>query len=182
MFHSSGVLENLGLAAGIASLSCLITVYRPGSQAVSSVLIYELADLLERCPSYSQCLIVGDFNIHLDSASTASYQQFKSLLDDCGMADCVNQPTHRHQHNHLMYSSLVATSHIPPQPYAVCSFIDRCKYNYKSTPSARPKIFQRKWRSLNVDDFAEDLLSSDLILSPPVDDAIMLFSIATMKD
>ena len=44
-----------------------------------------------------------------------------------------------------------------------------------STPPPRPKIIRRKWRSLDVDEFAEDLLSSDLISSPPVDDADAFF-------
>ena len=86
------------LALSVNSTLLTTAVYRPDSQAVSSVFIDEFADLLERCSSYSQCIIVGDINIHLDSPSSACCQQFKSLLDDFGMADCVNQPTHQHNH------------------------------------------------------------------------------------
>jgi len=38
-----------------------------------------------------------------------------------------------------------------------------------STPTIRPKVCCRKWRSLNVDNFSEDLMVSDLINNPPDD-------------
>ena len=99
--------EILGLSVNSTRLPMtLITVYRPGSQHVSSVFFDEFADLLERCSSYSQCVIVGDINIHMDSSSSTC-QQFKSLLDDCGMADCVNQPTHQYNHQLDVFISRV---------------------------------------------------------------------------
>jgi len=175
--------EVLALSVNSTRLATtLITVYRPGSQAVSSVFLDEFADLLERCYSYSQCIIVGDINIHLDSPSSPCSQQFKSLLDDSGMNDCVNQPTHQHNHQLDVFitrcdkppASLIVD---PPNMLSDHSLII-ATFNITTsaaTHSVRPKILRRKWRLLDVDNFVEDLLSSDLISSPPVDDADAFF-------
>jgi len=173
-YHSFEILA-LSVNSTLLTTS-LITVYRPGSQAVSSVFFDEFADLLERCSYYSQCIIVGDINIHLDCASSTYCQQFKSLLNDCGMADCVNQPTHQHNHQldvFITRSDKPPTSIIvdPPNMLSDHSLIV-ATYNITATsPSTvRPKILRRKWRSLDVNKFADDLQSSNLINSPPDDD------------
>ena len=66
--------------------SALVTIYRPGSQSVSSAFFDEFSDLLERCSSHNQCIVVGDINIHLDSSDSIHSQQFHSLLSDFGFS------------------------------------------------------------------------------------------------
>jgi len=103
-FPHYNTFEILALSVNSSQLAAtLLTVYRPGSNAVTTTFFDELADLLERCAAYSQCIIVGDINIHLDCATSPGCQQFKSLLNDCGMADFINQPTHRHLHQLDVY-------------------------------------------------------------------------------
>jgi exonuclease III len=93
-------MEALALTINSSVLStALIAVYRPGSQHVTSAFFDELSDLIERCSSFSQVIIVGDINIHLDCTESTTSQQFQSLLKDFDFIERVNkQPTHMHRH------------------------------------------------------------------------------------
>ena len=180
-FPNYNTFETLALSVNSSQLTTtLLTVYRPGSQAVTSAFYDEFADLLERCATYSQCIIVGDINIHLDCVASPACVQFMTLLNDCGMADFIKQPTHHHLHQLDVYitrcdkppASIVVD---PPDMISDHSLIV-ATYNItsNSTSTIHPKVRCRKWRSLNVDNFAEDLMLSDLI-NCPLDDVDAFF-------
>ena len=78
--------------------SALLTVYRPGSVAVPKVFFNEFADALERCSTYTDCIVVCDVNIHLDCIDSSTSQHFISILDSFGLVNRVHQPTHGHGH------------------------------------------------------------------------------------
>ena len=76
--------------------SASLTVYRPGSVAVANLFFSEFADALERCSTYTDCIVVGDGNIHLDCINSSVSQHFVSVLNSFGFVNRVHQPTHRH--------------------------------------------------------------------------------------
>jgi hypothetical protein len=176
-------MEALALSIhGSVLTTALITVYRPGSQHVTSAFFDEFSDLLERCSVYNQCIIVGDINIHLDISQLTTSQQFHSLLKDFDVTDQVNKlPTHRHGHQLDVFITHrdkppAAISVDPPlisdHSLVVASF----NVVSAAAPSVRPRVCRRKWKSFNIDDFTEDLLSTDLINNPPDDNVEDFFS------
>ena len=60
----------------------ILTLYRPGSRAITDNFFKELGDVLERCCKYSQCYIVGDVNVHLDDMSSVNTRKFQQALAD----------------------------------------------------------------------------------------------------
>jgi len=176
-------METLALSIHGSILStALITIYRPGSQHVTSAFFDEFSDLLENCSAYSQCIIVGDINIHLDSSESTTSQQFLLLLEDFDFTDRVNRlPTHRHGHQ----LDVFITHHDKPPaaitvdpPLISDHSLVVATFNVISTatPSARPRVCRRKWKLFNIDNFINDLLSSDLVNNPPVDNVDNFFN------
>ena len=159
-----------------SSLFCpaLLVVYRPGSAPVTNLFLDEFADALERCSAHRNLIIVGDVNIHLDCSSLNSTADFTLLLDSFGLHDNVHQSTHLHQHHLDVFITR------PDEPIPLVSvdppiFSDHSlilatyKFPNNNTQAARPRIPCRKWRSLNIDNFTSDLLTSRLLCDPPED-------------
>ncbi|XP_057183270.1 uncharacterized protein LOC130549963 isoform X1 [Triplophysa rosa] len=79
-------------------LSCMLaTVYRhPGPY---TDFLKEFADFLsDLLVNVDKVLIVGDFNIHVDSANDALAVAFTELLHSFGVTQHINGPTHRFNH------------------------------------------------------------------------------------
>ncbi|XP_056587301.1 uncharacterized protein LOC130407959 isoform X1 [Triplophysa dalaica] len=75
----------------------LVTVYRPPGPYTNFLI--EFADFLsDLLVNVDKVLIVGDFNIHVDSANDPLAVAFKELLDSCGVTQYINRPTHRLNH------------------------------------------------------------------------------------
>jgi len=152
----------------------LLTIYRPGSASITNLFFDEFSDLLERCSFSNNLLVIGDINIHLDDKTSAATKQFQSLLDSFGLADCVNQPTHR-QHHQLDVFIVRSDQQIPviqvdPPIIADHSLISatfQLPACNMSTLPVRPLIRRRKWRSFDLDCFSHDLMASDLLCNPP---------------
>uniref|UniRef100_A0AAR2K341 Reverse transcriptase domain-containing protein n=1 Tax=Pygocentrus nattereri TaxID=42514 RepID=A0AAR2K341_PYGNA len=81
-----------------ASRSVLILlIYRPPK--MSPVFISELSDMLSSfIPVYSNLLLLGDFNIHVDSESCSFAKSFLDLLNCFDIVQNVNFPTHNKGH------------------------------------------------------------------------------------
>ncbi|KAA0724041.1 putative RNA-directed DNA polymerase from transposon X-element [Triplophysa tibetana] len=75
----------------------LVIVYRPPGPYTNFLI--EFADFLsDLLVNVDKVLIVGDFNIHVDSPNDPLAVVFKELLDSCGVTQYINRPTHRLNH------------------------------------------------------------------------------------
>jgi len=154
--------------------AALLTVYRRGSEAVTNTFFEEFSDLLERCASFAHCVVVGDINVHLDCRADTATRQFRSLLDNFGLTDCVNQPTHNMHHQLDVFITRTDQQQPvvrvdPPLISDHSLLIAEYDVSTRSTPPVRPRVRRRKWRSLDVDNFCEDIMKSELASNPPND-------------
>jgi len=160
---------------GSVITTALITVYRPGSQSVTNSFFDEFSDLLDRCSSHNQCIIVGDINIHLDCAESPTCQHFQSMIDAYGYAERINrQPTHLLHHqldvfitHHDKPPSVLSVD--PPLISDHSLVVATYVVTSSTTPEVRPRVLRRRWKSFDVDSFTDDLLSSNLVCNPPDD-------------
>jgi len=147
--------------------TALLTIYRPGSAAITNSFFDEFEDVLERCSSFAGCVIVGDINIHLDCSSDHRCQQFQSLMSIYGLTDCVQQPTHIMHHQLDVFltrsNELQPDVRVDPPLLSDHSLLSATySFNSRVTPKSRPLIQRRKWRSFKLEDFVTDLLASEL--------------------
>jgi len=64
----------------------LLSVYRPGSSAVTASFFYELADVLDRFSTYVEPLVLsGDINIRVERNTDPHAVEFRELLDSYGL-------------------------------------------------------------------------------------------------
>ena len=166
-------MEVLALSIHSCSLTTvLLTVYRPGSSTVTNMFFDEFAQLLECCSSYNNCIVTGDVNIHLDCTAATTTKRFQTLLDNFGLVDRVCQPTHNMHHQLDVFITRIDQKqpviHVDPPVISDHSLIT-AEYIVTAgvTNAVRPEIRRRKWRSLNIDNFIDDLMSSDLIHEQP---------------
>ena len=171
-------MEVLALSVNSCSLTTvLLTVYRPGSSAVTNMFFDEFAQMLECCSSYKNCIVTGDVNIHLDCTSATTTKRFEALLDNFGLADRVCQPTHIMHHQLDVFITRCDQQqpviHVDPPIISDHSLLTAVySVTVGNSNPVRPEVRRRKWRSLNIDNFVADLLSSDLVCGQPknVDD------------
>ncbi len=84
------------LKIGSSSPLKIILIYRPPKQQTEFFL--ELCELLTlACAASSQVILIGDFNIHVDTVCSNS-TQLKTVLDCFNLTQNVNFPTRTHGH------------------------------------------------------------------------------------
>ena len=72
----------------------VVGIYRPPSLATCKQFVIDISNFLEDIlPTYSNLLIMGDFNIHIDNGSWAS-TNFQNCLHAMGLEQHVNFSTH----------------------------------------------------------------------------------------
>ena len=72
------------------------------------------------CPSYPSTILLGDFNIHVDSANCPFASDFMSLLDCLGIAQHVLDPTHTKGHTlDLVCSTGISPCHLQCDDLAI---------------------------------------------------------------
>jgi len=173
-------MEVLALYVHNSVLSAaIVTIYRPGSAPVTNLFFEELADVLECCATYANCIIIGDINVHIDSVRSVATQRLQHLLDSFGIADRVQQPTHRLGHQLDVFITRcdkpLPVIRVDPPIMSDHSLLI-AKYNVTPSPApVCPRVCRRKWRSFNIDNFTQDLMSSEL-LNNQSDDVNALFN------
>jgi len=151
---------------GMVSFNVL-NVYRPPGS--TGPFLEEFQDVLAHLASFPQHLIVlGDFNIHVDTQATPT-SDFLDTLDSFGLSQHVHFPTHIHGHT----IDLVITSiDFPPQSVKSSDpisdhFTVIAEFDISIVPPAdRQKIKYRNIKSIDIDAFKQDVLSSKLITDP----------------
>ena len=157
--------------SGLKSL--FIVIYRPGSSPPSSKFLDEFTDLLDHTERYSNIIIMGDINVHLDASTDTIATQFSSLLSAHNLVQVVQSPTHTAGHTLdvvIVRSELqVAAINVHPPVLSDHSMIEvefelRCIQHYSST-----YCMKRPWRTFDYAAFERDLEQSSLVCSTPTD-------------
>ena len=129
--------------------------------------------MLERISSYTNILVIGDINIHLDDVVCTNNQKIRTLLTSLGLQDCISQPTHIRGHQ----LDIFAISGNDPAPYVrvdppsllsdhslIVVSLSSAVHDHKTSERVR-----RKWSTFNIDKFSDDLAVSDLVMNTPSD-------------
>ena len=165
----------LSVSCGSTKL-CIVGVYRPPpskKNGLSSEIFFnEFQILIENLAVLpGKLLLVGDFNFHLDNASTnRDATLFLDLLDSNNLIQHVKSPTHNRGHlldlvitrNSDVVLSNISSSIQLPSDHAVIT-------GRVSVPRPKPtKIFvnHRKLRNIDLCAFAESICASSIITEP----------------
>jgi hypothetical protein len=156
---------------------CLVVIYRSPSLS-PSLFLTEFADLLELLlPTPSKLLIVGDFNIHVDTKSNLVCQKFLSFLESCDLLQHVSGPTHISGHTLDLVISRSVDSLV-----LNCDVFDPLSDHYavhwlaNASRPVRPKktVSLRNLKAIDMDRFATDLLCLPLLTDETDDIARLL--------
>jgi hypothetical protein len=155
----------------------LVVIYRPPSLSPNQFLT-DFADLLELLlPHPSKLLIVGDFNIHVDSESNSFGQKFLSLVESCDLSQQVGESTHHGGHTlDLVLSrsvdNLVLDFHVSNL------LTDHSAVNWFARASRPVRLKKavtfRDLKSLDLDLFVTDLLNLQLFTAETNDVTTLL--------
>ena len=164
--HHSDACEAIELAVKLGSNQLnVVIVYRAPS--LSFRLFLDLMrDIFGRLVTSSQrrLLCVGDFNIHMDNEHDHKTKSFKSMLDEFGLKQHVNVPTHKFGHvldlvisdqsypNLLLENGPVLEGYVESDHFPLCFHISWMKPS-KPTKS----IKYRRWKTLDKETFKADL-------------------------
>ena len=109
---SFGCLNWTQLSVSIVTQLQVLLIYRPPK--ASTHILSELSELLATiCPMYPSTILLGYFNIHVDSANCPIASDLMSLLDCFGIAQHVLGPTHTKGHTlDLVCSTKITPCHL----------------------------------------------------------------------
>ena len=92
-FHPRA-FEFIAVTIHVNSLVFLLVTINRASKCSIPAFCLELATLLERCAvSNSRLLLVGDFNIHVETPTESNGRQLACILDSFGLKQHVSDPT-----------------------------------------------------------------------------------------
>ena len=144
----------------------VITLYRPGSEVVSSGFFREFSDVLERTATFScPMIILGDVNLHLDDASNPHTIQFSTILEQFCLVQHVHSITHHRGHTlDVVITRLehpVRAVHVEPpvlfdHAFIVADMDLRIVHDWPNSVVRR-----RQWRKVDFEALREDLRRSD---------------------
>jgi len=148
----------------------LLSIYRPGSMAVTNLFFEELAAVLEvlvvyRCP----VVIGGDLNILVDDVSDRHASHFIELLTSFGLVQHFAGPTHTlgHTLDLIITDSEVTVKNIQVEPPGSISDhgLLTAKFSSKSPPNETSVRLARCWRNVDRLQFKEAIEGSALCAS-----------------
>ena len=155
---------------GLTSMNVL-NVYRPpGTTAIFFEELQEILSYLAILPN--DLVLLGDFNIHVDTPSSVS-DQFNEILASFDLTQCVNFPTHIHGHtlDLMAFSAGCSIISVSMSDRISDHFLVLACLNIPVTRE-RPKperIQYRKIKAINIQAFKDDLKNSNLIKKPSTD-------------
>jgi hypothetical protein len=162
-----------------SSLSCLqksvllIALYRPPRCSVADFLA-DFEELLERLTTSSHnLLIVGDFNIHMESTTDRHALKLNEILQSYAMVQHVEQPTHSGGH---LLDAVISRTTCMDIAFKGCDYSvssdHACVYFSLQLPKPEKekKTFTvRKFRSIDTSQLCSDISQSTLSQELPSD-------------
>ena len=160
-----------------------LLVYRPPSLS-KATFISDFSTLLEDlATSPSELIITGDFNIHVDKPTCPSTSPFLNLLDEFSLRQHITSPTHSSGHTLDLLLTRSDTTAISSTETTDPALSDHRAVLFSVTVPSRSRIpritkLVRRFRSINLTNFASDILSSPLFTSSvtTLESYILLFN------
>ena len=149
----------------------LIIIYRPpysvAHPVTSAVFFVEFAEYLESIVlSADPLLIVGDFNIHIDSNENYDAIKFLELLQSFSLTQHVEVPSHSSGHTLDLIITRKTDNLVFSVPRAICLFSDHmpvfCELDMGKVLFTKSKVSYRNLSAMNLDALRADLSNSDL--------------------
>ena len=167
-FEHSSIL----LSSGQSSIK-VIVIYRPPGSNFADFL-EDFTSLLERLHQNPiPFILVGDFNIHVDNHSDAKAKRFLEVLNSFDLIQHVDFATHTHGHTlDLVISQRHAELHISNVRLGELisdHFSIKCNLSIVIDEPSTRSVLMRKIKSINIDDFKDDLRSLDIVSNPNTD-------------
>src|SRR6218665_2012584 len=155
----------------------VFNIYRPPTSSnysqKPSVFLYEFASLLSlAAPTPNEFVLVGDFNVHVDTPSDTFPSSFLNLLSSVNLVQHVNFPTHTE--NHTLDLLIISTASLLSPKVSRSAFNITDHYlimpDLEIKPFVRPPPPTHSFRltgSIDRPAFIKSILDSQLILNPP---------------
>ncbi|RUS91193.1 hypothetical protein EGW08_000999 [Elysia chlorotica] len=123
----------------------------------------EFSDYLDSLNSEANVYIVGDFNFHYENKNISSVSTFHSLIEEHGLTQHVEQPTHKHQHILDLVMSRCETNHLfGLKVNDIClsdHYIISFGVNIDKPPLIKKCFFTRDIKSIDINKFKETVSS-----------------------
>ena len=153
----------------------IIVLYRPPpskrNELTAGKFFDEFSILLEKLATASgELLMIGDFNFHVESDKSDAVR-FMSMLDNYGLKQHVDQPTHNHNHTLDLVITRSTESIVDDVRIEEPGFNTDHKAIVFKTTVEKPKYFRktikfRRWKALDLSAFTNDLSKSELFTNP----------------
>ena len=164
----------------------VVIIYRPPPSRSnnSSITLFfeEFPVFLESIATASgSLLMVGDFNFHIDDKHDVTAFRFLQLLDAFNLCQNISQPTHTNGHIlDLIITRAdenIASNFTVFDPVLSDHFVVGCTLSLRKRPFEKKEICYRKLKSVNIEDFRQDIANSALVdFTDDLDHAVDLYN------
>ena len=153
----------------------LFKIYRPPysdkRKVPTTVFFREFSDYLESVLlSKEQILFAGDFNIHVDNPRDSDAIKFADLLESFGLQQHVKGSTHKEGNPLDLIITRCSEIVLSPPPKVVWFISDHasvcCRLIPEKPPAVEKLVTYRKYRSIDMELFKNDLVTSSLCQPP----------------
>ena len=153
-------LMELQLCHGSTSIH-LVAVYRPSGSSVNSF-ITEFSDIMESAVvTTGHLLISGDFNIHMDIENDSDRLKFVDLLDNFGLRQHVDHPTHTGGHILDLIITHSSSDLIKDSPWTDHFISDHttviCQLKVAKPQPVSKQITCRNLKNIDINNFSKDV-------------------------
>src|SRR6218665_2894951 len=176
--HTFKSFECSSITLQLASyILTVFNIYRPPTSSnysqKSSVFLHEFASLLSLAATTpNEFVLVGDFNVHVDTPSDTLPPSFLNLLSSVTLVQHVNFPTHIENHTLDLLITSTASLLSPKVSRSAFNITDHflIMADLEIKPFVRPPPPTHSFRltgSIDRPAFIKNILDSQLILNPP---------------
>ena len=149
----------------------IVVVYRPPPSSQNKLtagdFFEEFPILLEKLATASgELIMIGDFNFHVESGDSRDALKFLDILDNFGLKQHVDRPTHKSNHTLDLVITRCTECIITD-----LNIFDPCLSDHKAilfkAMTEKPKFLKktihfRNWKNFDMDAFKDELCQSDL--------------------
>ena len=161
----------LTLSKDTLFISC---IYRPPCSAKNNLFHSEFSDFLDNFIDKNFFLICGDINFHFNRTEDSNTRKLVSTFDSRNLKQFINVPTHNKGNtldwliSHSSSESFISKTDV--KDFLISDHFVISITTNLSKPKCETKIKQcRNLKGVNLDDFRNDLIDSELVNSPPDD-------------
>ncbi|CAH3160674.1 unnamed protein product [Porites evermanni] len=140
-----------------------------------ALFLEEFSVLLEQimAESTGHLLISGDFNLHVDHPCSIYANRFNEILESCNLKQHVTGATHADGHTLYLVISKKDNPVITEIKIFDPVISDHCAFQSnlraRKPHFTKKKVYYRKLRSLDIEFFCEDILTSPLLQDQAVE-------------